>query len=91
MIDISLSPVKIQKGIAQRLKQIRKSRKITQKKLSELADVSYGSIKRFEQSGEISLFALTKIAIVLNREDDLNELFAQKEFASLEELMRSER
>ena len=42
------TPEEINLKIADRLKNIRKRRRISQKKLSEISGVSYGSIKRFE-------------------------------------------
>lgn len=52
----------LDKNLALRVRKIRKRRKISQQKLADLSGVSYGSIKRFETSGQISLLALTKIA-----------------------------
>ena len=49
--------------LAQRVRNIRKRRLISQEKLASLSGVSYGSIKRFEATGQISLISLTKIAM----------------------------
>ena len=38
--------------IAQRVRDIRKRRSISQKRLSGMSGVSYGSIKRFETTGQ---------------------------------------
>lgn len=46
-----------------RVRAIRKRRSISQEYLSELSGVSFGSIKRFENTGKISLLSLTKIAV----------------------------
>ena len=43
----------------------RKLMKITQKQLSKKSGVSYGSIRRFETTGDISLMSLIKIASAL--------------------------
>lgn len=45
----------ILKGIVDRVKLRRKELKLTQKELAKRSGVSYGSIRRFENSGEISL------------------------------------
>ena len=55
--------------LAGRIRGIRKRRSISQKKLSEMSGVSYGSIKRFETTGQISLLSLTKLAFALNEVD----------------------
>ena len=56
----------INNDIAQKIVRLRKRKKITQKQLAARSGVSLGSLKRFEQSGEISLQSLTKIAIALD-------------------------
>ena len=53
------TPEEINLALAQRLSRIRKRRKLSQQELSEKSNVSYGSIKRFETSGQISLISLT--------------------------------
>lgn len=43
-------------------------------------------MKRFEQNGEISLISLTKIAIALEIEGELEDLFEEVPFLSIEEV-----
>ena len=62
------------KKIADRVRLIRKRRSISQEKLSKISNVSLGSIKRFETTGQISLLSLTKIAVALNIADDLRNI-----------------
>jgi len=81
------TPGEIDAGIALRMRSIRKRLKLSQQKLSEKSDVSLGSVKRFESSGDISLCSLTKIAIVLKCEGDLEGLFAVRTFASIQEVI----
>lgn len=76
--------------IAKRVRDIRKRRKISQKKLSEKSGVSLGSVKRFESSGEISLRALIKIAIALGIDDELINLFEGPPFLSIEEIINGQ-
>ena len=76
--------------IARRVRDIRKRRKISQKKLSEKSGVSLGSVKRFESSGEISLHALTKIAIALGIDEELINLFEETPFLSIEEIINGQ-
>ena len=79
------TPGEINKGIAERLVKIRKRRKISQKDLSVKSGVSLGSLKRFEQTGEISLISLTKLAIALDLENELESLFSNMPLLSIEE------
>ena len=80
----------INNHIAQKIVRLRKRKKITQKKLAARSGVSLGSLKRFEQSGEISLQSLTKIAIALDVENELEDLFNNVPFASIEEVINEQ-
>lgn len=83
---LEATPDEINKRIAARVRTVRKRRKISQVKLSEKSGVSLGSVKRFESTGEISLLSLTKIAIALNVEQELKQLFSNVPYLSLEEI-----
>ena len=80
----------INNDIAQKIVRLRKRKKITQKQLAARSGVSLGSLKRFEQSGEISLQFLTKIAIALDVENELEDLFNNVPFASIEEVINEQ-
>lgn len=80
----------INNDIAQKIVRLRKRKKITQKKLAARSGVSLGSLKRFEQSGEISLQSLTKNAIALDVENELEDLFNNVPFASIEEVINEQ-
>ena len=81
-----VTPQEINKKIAERLRLVRKRRKLSQERLSEKSGVSLGSVKRFERTGEISLFSLAKIAIALDLEQGLKDLFKDVPLLSLEEI-----
>lgn len=81
------SPHDINMEIAKRISARRKEQKITQEQLSVQSDVSYGSIKRFERTGEISLSSLIKIAFVLGLEEEFDMLFAKKGYTSIQEVI----
>lgn len=83
---LTKTPREIDQLIASRIRGIRKRRKVSQKRLSEKSGVSLGSVKRFEQNGEISLISLTKIAIALEIEGELEDLFEEVPFLSIEEV-----
>lgn len=76
--------------IAERMIRLRKRKKLSQKSLALRSGVSLGSLKRFEQTGEISLQSLTKIAIALEVEGELEELFSKVPFASIEEVIQAQ-
>ena len=78
-------------ALAKRLRSIRKRRGLSQKELSERSGVSYGSLKRFEGSGQISLIALTRLAIALNCSDEIRNLFADVGYDSIEEVIREQK
>ncbi len=80
----------INREIAGNVRQLRKRKKITQNELAKKSGVSFASIKRFEQTGEISLQSLTKIAIALNVEDELETLFTSVPFSSIEEIINEQ-
>ena len=81
-----------QKEIVDRFVKIRKSRKITQKRLSVISGVSYASVRRFEESGEISFSSLIKLALALRLYDDLDNLFKENyQYKSIEEIIRDQK
>ena len=84
------TPKEIDRYIAGRIRSIRRRRKISQKRLSEKSGVSLGSVKRFESSGEISLISLTKIAVALELEGELERLFEDAPYLSIEEIMNED-
>lgn len=81
------TPNEIQLEIAKNVREKRKKLKLTQEEFAKKSGVSFGSIKRFENTGEISLFSLVKIALVLNCEDEFLNLFKQKQYDSIEEII----
>ena len=78
-------------ALALRLKNITKRRGLSQQQLSERSGVSYGSLKRFESTGQISLLSLTKLAIALNCADDIRNLFTNVAYSSIEEVIREQK
>ena len=56
-------------------------------KLSEKSGVSLGSLKRFERTGQISLLSLTKLAVALGMQQELERLFAEVPFLTIEEVI----
>ncbi len=83
----SKTPNDIAKELIEKIKQHRKKLKISQAQLATKSGVSLGSIKRFESKYEISLNSFIKILIALNLEQDLENLFMQKNYNSIDEVI----
>jgi len=82
------TPEEINLEVAKRLRLIRKRRGFSQEELSRRCNVSYGSIKRFETTGQVSLISLTQMCVVLDCVDDIKRLFTNIEYKSIEEVLR---
>ena len=80
-------PKELSRIIAANVRKRRKERKLSMQDLAEKSGVSYGSVKRFESSGEISLLSLLKIATVLDCADGFEALFAEQEIRSIQEII----
>lgn len=81
------SPNQVNRELAARIKNRRKEQNLTQVQLSKRSEVSLGSIKRFENTGEISLTSLIKIAFALGLENDFELLFVKKGYSSIQEVI----
>ena len=81
------TPGELGRIIAANVRSLRKARKLTLKRLAEMSGVSYGSMKRFEASGQIALTSLLKIAIVLDCADAFEGLFASAGPQSIREII----
>ena len=81
----------LDQNLALRVRNIRKRRSISQEKLASISGVSYGSIMRFEATGQISLISLTKIAMALDMADELRNLFTQVPYKDIREVINERR
>ena len=70
-----LVPQDIMLAYAKRVRALRIQFGITQKDLSQRVGVAEGTIKRFEQTGEIQLRSMLAIALVLGRLDEFADMF----------------
>ena len=77
------TPEELDQKLADRVRNIRRRRSISQQKLAKMSGVSYGSIKRFETTGQISLISLTRIAIALGIADELRNIFSKVPYLSM--------
>ncbi len=85
------TPEEITMIVSNHTKKLRKRLKISRRKLSEMSGVSYGSIKRFEETGNISLLSLTKIAMALDVSGDIKNIFAEVPYKSIQEVMNEQK
>jgi transcriptional regulator with XRE-family HTH domain len=82
------NPKEIGWNIAKRARQLRLIRNFTQAELSDRSGVSLGSLKRFERTGEISLYNLLHLALVLNATDEFKQLFETTSYNSVDEVLK---
>lgn len=77
--------------IAKRFVAIRKGRKISQQRMSELSGVPYASIRRFEKTGDISFASFVKLVLALQLYEELDNLFKpRREYKSIEEVLNEQ-
>ena len=81
------TPTEIIKNLVLKIQDRRKKLKISQVELAQKSGVSLGSIKRVESKYEISLSSLIKIAIALDLDKDFDNLFSQKNYKSIDEVI----
>ena len=91
MVSVSIkSPFEVSREIAKNAQERRLKLNLSQKTLAEKSGVSYGSLKKFEQTGKISLESLLKIAMALGELNAFEHLFRKGDTelpSSLEELL----
>jgi transcriptional regulator with XRE-family HTH domain len=75
MYSLESTPLELSKAIAERHKLLRKKLRLSQKEMAERSGVSLGSLKRFENTGKISLEALLKLAHLSGRLKDFDSIF----------------
>ncbi len=86
------NPIHLIRQIGKRIRTHRKARGWTQAELAERSGVSLSTLKLLEREGKGSLQRLAKIAVVLNLDGELRELFAAAPaYASLDEVEASHR
>ncbi len=75
MYSLEPTPLDVGKALAERHKLLRKKLHLSQKEMAERSGVSLGSLKRFENTGKISLEALLKLAHLMGRLKDFESIF----------------
>lgn len=69
------TPNAVMHELVLKIQQLRKTNKISQLELAKRSGVSFGSVKRFETTGQISLESLLKLAYFFNRLEDFTRVF----------------
>ncbi len=77
--NIQKNPAKLLKEVALKLRILRKNAKMSQAELAQRSGVSLGSLKRFENTGSISFEALLKLANILGKLKDFENILEQNE------------
>jgi len=89
MIDNFLTLGEVIKGLAFRVKQRRMSMNLTQEDISLKAGIPVSTYRRFEQTGQISLSGLLKVAFALDCLDDFTHVFEKQTWNSIDEMLKS--
>lgn len=74
MYSLEPTPLEVSKALAKRHRSLRKELKLSQEELSERSGVSLGSLKRFENTGKISLESLLKLMHLMGRLKEVDKL-----------------
>lgn len=91
MSIIMVTPDEMIKHIATQAQAKRLSLNLSQQTLAARSGVSYGTLKKFERLGKISLESLLKLALTLGTLEEFNDLFSitkPEHFTSLDELIQ---
>ena len=73
------TPSEVMENLKTNFRKRRKALGYTQEELATRSDVSLGSLKRFERTGQISLESLLKLALVLECLEYFSSLCEKKE------------
>lgn len=91
IVALSLvTPEDVAVQIAVRVKARRLEMNLTQQGLAERAGIKFGTYRKFEQTGEISLSGLLQIGLALDALSDFDALFNQMQYQSLEEVLKEQ-
>ncbi len=91
MLSINIqTPDAVMQILRDNFKAKRLTLKLTQEGLAKRSGVSFGSLKRFEKTAEISLRSLLKLALVLECLDDFTNIANPEkiEINSIDELLK---
>jgi len=79
MYSLEITPLKVSQALAEKHRTLRKQLKMSQEEMAERSGVSLGSLKRFENTGKISLDSLLKLMHLLGRLNEFDNVMRVKE------------
>lgn len=85
---INNSPDIILKGIAERVKERRLEKNLTQKAFAKRAGVGYDAYRKFESTGDITLRNLILCSIALDDTEGFSNLFIQQSYQSIDDVLK---
>lgn len=80
------TPVDTAQDLAEKIKQLRLSQKWKQATLAERSGVTLASLRRFENSGKVSLSSILKLSFALGRSSDFDHILLPPKASSISEL-----
>ena len=83
------TPSDVALKLAGKIKEIRRRKKITQKELAGRSNVSYATLRKFEKTGQISLESFIKLTMELGLIQEINNLFTEPVYSSIEEVINA--
>ncbi len=72
--NVSKTPKDVCEQLAKKIKAIRKQKSWSQKELAERSGVAYASVRKFENTGLVSLISLLKIVDVVGRLEEFEKV-----------------
>ncbi|MCD6185577.1 MAG: helix-turn-helix transcriptional regulator [Deltaproteobacteria bacterium] len=85
------TPKETSKNLSIRLKELRLLKKWKRSTLAKRSGVTESSLKRFEQTGKVSMENFLKLVFTLGRLDEIDALLIPPTAQSLEDLKKSEK
>jgi predicted transcriptional regulator len=79
MYSLEPTPLEVRKTLAERHRTLRKQLKFSQEEMAGRSGVSLGSLKRFENTGKISLDSFLKLMHLLGRLSEMDNVLLPKE------------
>lgn len=90
LLPVSDGVNKVARDLAGRVRNRRLERNLTQSALASRADMPLSTYRRFEQTGEISLAALLRIAVAMDALTEFYTLFDQRQYQSIGEVLEQD-